>query len=143
MTASINPRSSPEPRALSASENPSPEPLQEGPEPPDGFNYGGQTHYGLARKPFLAVAFLWSLPNRTARRDELAEPVWQDHAFTPSESAVQGLRKEINRFFRAKGIPWLALFKLDYLCLREGWPRKRKAKAPPKRARSKAGHTSR
>lgn len=143
MTTRSNLKSGPEPRVRSASKSPSPEPLRDGPEPPDGFNYAGRTYFGLARKPFLAVAFLWPLPNRTARRDELAEPVWEDHADTPSESAVEGLRKEINRFFRANGIPWHTVFKLDYLCLREGPPGKRKGKTLPKGTRYKAGHPSR
>ncbi len=96
---------------------------KDGPEPPDGFMHAGQIHRGLARKPFLAISFLWPRRNKTARREELAEPVWEDHAFDQDESAVEGLRKQINRFFRQNAIPWHASFKGGYLYLREGAPR--------------------
>lgn len=99
--------------------------LPDGPEPPDGFNHQGQTYRGLATKPFLAVSFLWGRRNKSARSDELAGPVWQDHEheLDPDRVAIQGLRREINRFFRKNRIPWHAMVKADHLCLREGPPR--------------------
>ncbi len=93
---------------------------RDGPEPPDSFNHGGKEYSGLARKPFLAVCFLWGRRNKKARRDELAQPVWEDQALAPDVTGVQGLRKEINKFFRANEIPWHAEFRNDYLCLRQG-----------------------
>jgi hypothetical protein len=114
------------------------EPLPDGPEPPDGFSYGGQTYQGLARKPFAAVQFVWACDNKTAHRFDLAEPVWQDQAFDVADNAMQGLRKEINRFFRNKKIPWHAKVKGDYLFLREGAPRESTVKPPAKSAKSKA-----
>jgi len=116
-----------------------PEPLPDGPEPPDGFNYAGKTYRGLARKPFLAMSFLWGKRTRTARRNELAEPVWGDAADVPDENGVHGLRKEINRFFTKHRIAWHAEFKTDYLCLKEGSSPRSKAKTPRKRRKSEKG----
>lgn len=120
---------------------------RDGPEPPDGFNYAGQTYHGLARKPFAALSFLWRHRNRTAQRCELAEPVWESHAVDVdvdiAENAIEGLRKEINRFFRDNSIPWHTTFRTGYLSLREGLPRKPKANTPSNSGKTKARRRSR
>ena len=95
---------------------------KDGPVAPDGFVCGGTTHYGLARKPFLTVNFLWQARNRTASADDLAEPVWEDHAATPDRSALDGTRREINSFFRNNGILFHVKRKDLYLVLRDGPP---------------------
>ncbi len=119
------------------------EPLPDGPEPPDGFNHAGKTHHGLARKPFLALSFLWGRRNKTAHRDYLAGPVWGDHATTVAENAVESLRTEVNDFFAREQIEWHATIQGDYLSLRQGLPRERKASEPPKPDRPKAKRRSR
>ena len=115
----------------------------DGPEPPDGFTYKGKTYSGLTAKPFMAVSFLWERRNKTASGDELAEPVWRDHAFNPDDVAIQGLRKEINRFFRKSGIPWHAMVKTAHLCLREGPPREGRTKVSRKQTQSRTRRCSR
>ena len=89
------------------------------------------------------MSFLWERRNKTARCDELAEPVWGDREIDVAENAVQSLRKEINGFFRDNGIPLHAMSKTGYLSLRDGRPREGKPKGPPKRVKPKARRRSR
>ena len=105
---------------------------EEGPIEPDGFVWQGVTYRGLARKPFFAVRYLWGQTGKAARTDDLAEPVWEDPLGIPDEEAVRGLRREINAFFRDKGIPWHATVKNQCLAICSGPPQSRKPKSGPK-----------
>jgi hypothetical protein len=113
--------------------------LCDGPTPPDGFTWQGQTYRGMRTKVYLAVSFLWPRRHRSAHCKELGEPVWRDFVIEPDYTAVRGVCRDINRFFRTNGIPFHAEFKLDYLSLRDGAPRKPKAKPRATRARKKKG----
>ncbi len=97
----------------------------DGPEPPDVFNHNGVSYDGFTGKPFLAVQFLWTRRNKSADRQDLALPVWGDHSFDPDDNAVEGLRREINKFFGLHQIPWHAKQIREYLCLKPGLPRQR------------------
>jgi len=94
----------------------------DGPIEPDGFRFQGRAYHGLARKPFFALLYLWGQPNKVARLDDLAGPVWEDHAYPPDAEAVRGLRRDLNRFFRAHQLPWKSFIKNQCLALRSGDP---------------------
>lgn len=121
------------------------DPPKDGPEPPDGFNWQGQTHQPMRRQVFMAIQYLWTQWNRTAEIRDLAEPVWQDHGFDVDQEAIKGLRRDINNFFRRNHIPFHAQFKDipqegKYLSLRPGAPREmttKKKTCPAKPVKAK------
>ena len=78
---------------------------RDGPEPPDSFNHGGKEYSGLARKPFLAVCFLWGRRNKKARRDELAQPVGKTRLWHRTLRAFKGCaRKSTSSFAQTKSL---------------------------------------
>lgn len=105
---------------------------EEGPVAPDAFVWQGVTYRGLPRKPFYAVRFLWTQPNKAAEDSELAEPVWEDKEALIPDHAIKGLREQINAFFRDNGVPWHATAKHRALALCSGPPRAAKPKRPRK-----------
>ena len=100
------------------------ESVPDGPEPPNGFNWQGQTYRGMRPQVFQAVEFLWSYnTKRTAHADDLAEPVWRDREHMVSKEGLKSLRRDINRFFLDNDIPLHATVKNEYLSLEDGPPR--------------------
>ena len=94
-------------------------PVGDGPIAPDGFRWNGKEYRGLSKKPFFALRFLWDLPCRCAEFPDLAEPVWQDHEFTPDRSNAGTIRRELNKFFEDNHLPWISKVSNGSLCLLE------------------------
>ena len=102
-------------------------PVEDGPVSPDGFAWGPKVYRRLANKPFSALQFLWGQPNRTARYDELAGPVWGDSEVMAPAFGPAGVRRQINLFFDRHRIPYHAEQGNGFLTIRDGKPR------PPRR----------
>lgn len=113
------------------------DPVPDGPVGPNGFAWQGVVHSGLTPKPFRAVSYLWKQRRRSAHKDDLAAPVFEDHAAdVMPDKGIDGLRKAINHFFREEAIPLHAEQYHGYLSLCDGPPepgRKPQSKAPKHR----------
>jgi hypothetical protein len=77
-----------------------------GPVPPSGFRYRTRIYEALTPKQFALIEHLWKCEHRTARFQELAEPVWRDHARDVTNDMVGSLRREVNHFFDSHDIPF-------------------------------------
>jgi hypothetical protein len=111
--------------------------MENGPIDPDGFSWDGKQYHGLAKKPFLAIRYIWNQPNRSAIINDLAEPIWEDHEISPYENMVGGVRREINKFFRDNEIPLSATVKNGFLALIESQPKTVKARPAKKKSKHK------
>jgi hypothetical protein len=77
----------------------------DGPFDPYGFRWDGQEYHGLAQIPWRLLAFLWRQEKRSARFDELAEPVWQDRTEAVDSRNFGSSRRDVNRWLKSKSIP--------------------------------------
>jgi hypothetical protein len=77
----------------------------DGPKLPNAFVWKGESHQPLPRTAFRLVNYLWVQRSRTARFDDLAGPVWGDHAKMVTSTMAGSARREANRFFESHGIP--------------------------------------
>jgi len=115
---------------------------EDGPIEPDAFVWQNKKYGGLPRGPFRALQYLWGRPGRAARPDsDMAEAVYGDHAMVEADfpnTAVRGLRQQLNDFFRAKKLPFHARQHNGYLSIGNGEPkpakvRRKKPKRPEPR----------
>lgn len=81
------------------------EQLPDGPFGANGFRLNGIEHCGLPAKAWALVNFLWGKANRSAGFDELAVPVWSDHAEDVTSDMVGSHRRAANSFFEKAGFP--------------------------------------
>src|SRR5690349_8981862 len=83
--------------------------LPDGPCHPQTWRHAGSTLAPLCLQPLTwnLVEFLWNKRDRTATFQELAEPVWRDHALTLGSAQIGRQRTLANRFFQKNGIPFL------------------------------------
>lgn len=73
-------------------------------------------------KAWKLVAFLFSKANRTARFNELGEPVYDDRNHVPTDHAVGSWRKAANRFFTKHILPYEVSIKQGTVSLIEPQP---------------------
>jgi hypothetical protein len=92
----------------------------DGPFGTDGFRWQQIEYHGLRGKPFALVLYLWDLPDRVADFDDLAEPVWGDHAANLGADQVGSARREANRFFSKRKIPLSVVIRKRRVELVEG-----------------------
>jgi hypothetical protein len=79
----------------------------DGPVSPNGFRYRGRKCDGMPPKPWLLLNHLWQCPSRECDYMDLAEPVWGDDATGVEPGGNLGsARREANRFFDKKGLPF-------------------------------------
>ena len=99
----------------------------DGPKPPDGFRFAGKVHPGLAPRLLKALQACWKSRSRAASRADLAEALHGDGAdeMIVDEVDFKRLRRDLNAFFRDKGIGYHARVKRFYLVIDAGPPRKR------------------
>jgi hypothetical protein len=88
---------------LSGLEEPAAE--ADGPFGVEGFHWKGTSYFGLTAKPFRLVQALWSAKHRTLSLDHAEAAVYGPNDLPP-DSGLPSLRRQINAFFRANGIPW-------------------------------------
>lgn len=80
--------------------------IPDGPFAGDRFGHAGKQYEGLTGKPWLLLRELWNARHNTRGFDELAEPVWRDHAERPTADQVKGLQRRLGRFFQKHGLPF-------------------------------------
>jgi hypothetical protein len=87
---------------------PADDPPQDGPIEPNAFAWKGKVGYGLSRVPFFLVRHLWQKKSQTATFDELTQAVWgkTNQYAIPSDAAVRGVQRRVNRFFESHSFPW-------------------------------------
>jgi hypothetical protein len=73
--------------------------------PPDGFEWDGKKCRGLTGVPWRLVDFLWHKRDRTARFEDLAEPVWRDAEEFITRDMVGSARSDANAFFSRNALP--------------------------------------
>jgi len=72
----------------------------------NGFRWNGQDHYELNGKAEKLVGYLSNAKEKTATFDELAGPVWGDHAKPITSNMVGKARTRANKFFLDNAIPF-------------------------------------
>ena len=70
------------------------------------FRWNGQDYDGLNGKAKKLVGYLWDAKEKTATFDELAGPVWGDHAKHITSNMVGKARARANKFFLDNAIPF-------------------------------------
>jgi len=112
---------------------------RDGPTEPDAFVWQNRKYGGLPRGPFGALRYLWGCEGRAARPDEeMAESVYGDREQGFPDTAVRGLRQELNNFFRTNKLPFHARQHNGYLSIDDGEPKPAKARRKmPKRPETK------
>ena len=74
--------------------------------PPDRFIYQN-TPYRLPKGlVFRLLSTLWDAPNRTLLSDELAGPVWKDHAEEITPAKIGSARSHANKALDRHGLPF-------------------------------------
>jgi hypothetical protein len=79
---------------------------EDGPAGLDGFRFNGKVLRPLTPKPFLLLRHLWTSKDHTATFEELAGPVFDDHAIIPDKSNVGTHRSALNAFFKRHKVPF-------------------------------------
>jgi hypothetical protein len=105
------------------------------PIPPDAFMFNGQRFDGIARQPFLALQYLWTMPNRAATKDDLTEPVFGDSEEFVDKGQIHNIRRDLNKFFRCHNLPFKATFINDYLAVKQVDPLPAAKKSKPRQSR--------
>ena len=86
-------------------------PGSNGPVPLDEFHWNGRRCRITRPLVWRLINYLWNCPNRTARFENLAEAVWEDHAVDIDESKFGSVRRDANTFFNDNGIPYFVQHK--------------------------------
>jgi hypothetical protein len=72
----------------------------------DGFRWQGKVSHGLGNgKPRQLIDFLWGREGHPATFEDLAKPIYGDHAVVVEYDQVRGLAARANSFFRENDIP--------------------------------------
>lgn len=79
---------------------------EDGPVAPDGFVYRGRRYTVRAGLVFRLLDALWRAPNRTLSYDELAGPVWKDHAVEVTDGKIGSVRTRANGVFKEHDLPF-------------------------------------
>lgn len=90
---------------------------QDGPFPPDGLVYGGQPYEIPAGLVYRLIDALWHAPKWTLAYEDLAEPVWRDHAKDVTVGMVGSLRSRANHAFKEQGVSLRIKAPTRYVCL--------------------------
>lgn len=80
--------------------------VQDGPCGGDSFTWRGRTERGLKSLPWRLVAALWVAHGRTEAIEDLAESVWGDRNEEITEAQVSSARRESNKFFERRHLPF-------------------------------------
>src|SRR5262249_2087302 len=78
--------------------------LDDGPVPPDKFRYQGNELIIQRPKVWNLISALWRAKRWTIAFDDLAQPVWGDHAKLVDESSLGSVRRDANNFFSENDI---------------------------------------
>ena len=80
--------------------------LLDGPVRECVFRFNETDYDGMPGKEWLLVKCLWNNPSRSARFDELAEPVWRDKEKLVTEGSIRGVAGRATGFFEENSIPY-------------------------------------
>src|SRR6516165_8495928 len=95
-----------EERPIEGELGPRGEPPADGPCGTDGFRFGGAEHRRMNPTAWRLVRYLWEQSSHDADWKFLAAPVFGDREELVTEGMVGSARREANKFFESKNIPF-------------------------------------